>query len=75
MHDESLDTPAAAKYIGKSTSWMKQARCSGDPGAPQFIKIGRSVRYRKKYLDAYLAGRTVTSTAAAKALGPKNDQK
>ena len=65
--DEPLDTKAAALYLGKSISWLKQARCVGSPAAPPFVKVGRSVRYLRRDLDAFLAGRKFTSTISARA--------
>ena len=46
----------AACYIGMSRSWLAQARMTGDPNAPPFLKIGRSVRYLREDLDTWLAG-------------------
>jgi predicted DNA-binding transcriptional regulator AlpA len=48
----------AASYIGMSRSYLAQARMDGPRGtrtpAPQFIKIGRAVRYLKEDLDGWL---------------------
>ncbi len=48
----------AAKYIGMSRSFLAQARMDGNRDkrtpAPPFIKIGRSVRYLREDLDAWL---------------------
>ena len=63
----TLDTEAAAAILGKSTSWLKKGRCSGSPTAPPFLKIGRSVRYLRSDLEAFLARRRFTSTIAARA--------
>ena len=51
-------TAEAARYIAMSESFLRQARMDGDrenrtPGPP-FIKIGRTVRYLKQDLDAWL---------------------
>lgn len=48
----------AARYIGMSVAFLRQARCNGPtanrtPG-PIFIKIGRAVRYCTSDLDAWL---------------------
>lgn len=48
----------AAKYIGMSVSFLRQARCDGPtanrtPG-PVFYKLGISVRYRVSDLDTWL---------------------
>ena len=57
----------AATYLGKSHSWIRQTRCTGNPDAPSFIKIGKSVRYLKSDLDAYLEARRCRSTIEARA--------
>ncbi len=44
----------AANYIGMSESWLRQSRMRGNPDAPPYIKIGKSVRYLKADLDAWL---------------------
>jgi predicted DNA-binding transcriptional regulator AlpA len=50
--------PEAALYIGMSESFLRQSRMDGirenrTPGPP-FVRIGRSVRYLRKDLDAWL---------------------
>ena len=49
-----LDEHDAARIIGKSTGWMRQARWRGI--GPRYIKIGRNCRYRAADLHEYLAG-------------------
>jgi predicted DNA-binding transcriptional regulator AlpA len=54
----ALPDPEAARYIGMSVSFLKQSRMNGDrenraPGPP-YVKIGRSVRYLREDLDAWL---------------------
>ena len=44
----------AAHYIGMSESWLRQSRMRGNPEAPPYIKIGKSVRYLKTDLDDWL---------------------
>jgi len=51
-----------AQYIGMSVSWLRQARMKGDKNAPPFLKIGKSVRYRKSDLDAWLDTKLQTNT-------------
>ena len=46
----------AAHYIGMSESWLRQSRMRGNPEAPPYIKIGKSVRYLKADLDDWLVG-------------------
>ena len=48
----------AADYIGMSTSFLRQDRCHGfrhkrTPG-PNFVRVGRTIRYLKEELDAWL---------------------
>lgn len=49
-----------SQYIGMSRSFLRQARMEGHrdcrTSAPPFIKIGRSVRYLREDLDAWLEG-------------------
>ena len=47
----------AAHYIGMSESWLRQSRMRGNPEAPPYIKIGKSVRYLKTDLDDWLEKR------------------
>ena len=47
-----------AEYIGMSRSFLRQSRMEGNrenrTPAPRFIKIGRSIRYIREDLDAWL---------------------
>lgn len=52
----------AAYYIGMSESWLRIARMHGNPKAPPFLKIGRSVRYLQEDLDAWLEKQRRTNT-------------
>ena len=58
----ALTTSEAAAYLGLATSTLNKWRCSGD--GPEFVKLGRAVRYRPEDLDAFLAARRLTSTAS-----------
>lgn len=54
----------AALYIGSrngSTALLDKLRCYG--GGPKFIKVGKSVRYRKSSLDIWLSERERVSTS------------
>ena len=51
---QTLPDREAAIYIGMSESWLRQSRVSGNPDAPPFLKIGRSVRYLRADLDIWL---------------------
>ncbi len=54
----SLRDKEASEYIGMSESWLRHNRISGQRfgrvAGPRFIKVGRSVRYLKEDLDAWL---------------------
>ena len=51
-----LDPEAAAKILGVSTSWLAKGRVYGY--GPEFIEIGRSIRYSPSGLLSYVAART-----------------
>lgn len=58
MNKRSLTEREAAVYIGMSRSFLRQDRMNGirekrTPG-PNFIKIGRTIRYLKEELDKWL---------------------
>ena len=50
----TLTDPEAAFYIRMSESWLRQSRMRGNPDAPPYVKIGKSVRYLKTDLDDWL---------------------
>lgn len=46
----------AAQYLGVSVGWLASARCHGK--GPPYVKFGaRSVRYRRRTLEAWMARR------------------
>lgn len=54
----TLTEKEAAEYIGMSRSFLRQDRMNGyrenrTPG-PNFLKVGRSIRYLKNDLDSWL---------------------
>jgi len=54
----SFTEQEAAQYLGMSRSFLRQDRMNGfrknrTPG-PNYIKIGRSIRYLKEDLDTWL---------------------
>jgi predicted DNA-binding transcriptional regulator AlpA len=58
MSNAILTEKEAAIYIGMSRSFLGQDRMNGyregrTPG-PVFMKLGRSIRYRKEDLDTWL---------------------
>lgn len=65
LGDELLDTEQAAAAYGLSQSTLRKWRCIGE--GPRFTRIGRAVRYRQSELQAFIEGRTFTSTAQADA--------
>lgn len=58
---ELLSERAAAEYIDMSASFLRVGRARGVVGnrtpAPQFLKIGRTIKYDRRDLDAWLADR------------------
>jgi len=63
MTDELFDTDAVARYAGLSPVTLRKWRMTG--AGPRFVRLGRSVRYRKAAVDAFLEGREYTTTAEA----------
>ncbi len=64
--DPIFSPEEAARYIGSkngSPALLNKLRCYG--GGPVFLKIGKSVKYRKSALDAWLASRERQSTSDA----------
>jgi predicted DNA-binding transcriptional regulator AlpA len=56
-----LRTPAAADYVGYSESTLEKKRLTG--AGPPFIRLGRSIVYDTRDLDAWLATRRARSTS------------
>jgi excisionase family DNA binding protein len=60
-----LTTAQAASVLGFHASYLAKARLTGS--GPRYLKIGgRSVRYRRSDIDAWLADKTRFSTSEAK---------
>ena len=57
----TLRPAAAAAYTGLSTGRLAKLRLFG--GGPEYIKIGRSVLYRRSDLDHWLSRNRRRSTA------------
>jgi excisionase family DNA binding protein len=55
IRDGLLSTKEAAKYIGISEKTLPVWRVRGE--GPEYVKIGRLVRYEKKALDRYIGDR------------------
>ena len=59
-HKTFLDTPEAADYLGVQRSTLEAWRCRG--GGPNFVKLGRLVKYRQTDLDNFIEARVKTNT-------------
>ena len=66
--DQLKSTVAAARYVNLSPSTLAKLRCAG--GGPEYIKLGRAVRYERAALDRWVASRRVRSTSDAERLPP-----
>ena len=60
-----LNTEESANYVGLGVHRLEKLRISG--GGPEFIKLGRSVRYERAALDSWIAASRRRSTSEAKA--------
>ena len=60
-----LTTAEAALYLGLQKSTLEAWRCRG--GGPQFVKLGRAVRYRARDLDDWIESRTRSNTSEKRA--------
>jgi len=59
---DQLLTPAdAARYLTKAKATLAKQRLAG--GGPEFLKLGKSIRYRRSALDRYLDSCRRTSTS------------
>lgn len=58
-----LTTREAAEATGLAVPTLNKLRVYG--GGPQFLKLGRSVRYRIEDLHAWLESRLVSNTSEA----------
>ncbi len=56
-----LDTESAASVLGVKAGTLEVWRTYGK--GPKFLKIGRSVRYRRQDLEAYLEDSVMSSTS------------
>jgi hypothetical protein len=62
--DDELLLPAEiARLLKVSLSWLAKARLTGN--GPSFVKIGRSIRYRRSAVQDYIRARTRVSTSQA----------
>src|SRR5262249_47050232 len=51
----------AAKILNLSTSWLAKARMTGE--GPEFVKIGRAIRYSMSSLQKFIQARSRKSTS------------
>ena len=65
MTDLLYDTQQAATFFGLAPGTLRKWRLNGR--GPGFVRLGRSVRYRKAELEDFMATRLFSSTAAADA--------
>lgn len=56
-----LDTPSAARLLGLSPSTLEKWRFYRDPDAPPVVRFGRSVRYDRRALEAWIAEKAEAS--------------
>jgi len=68
---EILNETETADYIGMSVAFLRADRCRGVVGnrtpGPAFLRLGRTIRYRREDLDAWLAAHRVDRAPRAKA--------
>lgn len=56
-----LTVKEAAEYLGLAQSTLNKWRCIG--GGPEYLKLGKVIRYRQSDLDAFLKSNRVQSTS------------
>ena len=56
-----MNTVEAAAYLRLAKPTLEKLRLTGN--GPNFLKLGRSVRYTRSSLDSWLAARVVSSTS------------
>jgi|tagenome__1003787_1003787.scaffolds.fasta_scaffold20986478_7 predicted DNA-binding transcriptional regulator AlpA len=61
---KKMRPPAAANYLGVSTSLLAKWRCQHDPSGPPYMKLGlRIVTYDQDELDAWMRDRARRSSS------------
>lgn len=63
MVPDILDTAEAAEYTRLSKPTLERLRLTGE--GPPYVKLKKSVRYRRADLDEWLASRLIRSTSEA----------
>jgi len=62
-----LSPEETAKILSVSTSWLAKARMTGE--GPEFVKIGRAIRYRMSSLLKFVQAR-IEGAEVVNAFGP-----
>ncbi len=60
-----LNTIEASEYLNCSASYLEKMRCFG--GGPVYVKLGRSIRYRRSDIDKWLQASRFSNTAQKEA--------
>lgn len=60
MESNLMTPPELAKQLGKSPAALAQWRYLGV--GPQFIKLGRNIRYRRRDVETWLDQQTISRT-------------
>jgi excisionase family DNA binding protein len=55
-----METKRAAQYLGFHPNTLVKMRMRGD--GPPFVRLGRSIRYRQRDLDAFIEKRIFQNT-------------
>jgi predicted DNA-binding transcriptional regulator AlpA len=63
-NDPLLDTRQVAEKFGSTTQFVEKLRTTGE--GPEFLKIGRLVRYRASAVDRWLDEQAAKSTTEAR---------
>jgi predicted DNA-binding transcriptional regulator AlpA len=71
--DPLLTTKEAAKHLKCSESYLAKERGKGT--GPEFITLGRAIRYRRSSLEAYTAAQTRTSTSQYRKPDPRQEKR
>jgi len=61
MHLQLLSQSEAARLLRLSERTLERLRVAG--GGPQFVKAGRSVRYRQSDIEEWISARVVSNTS------------
>lgn len=65
MEDRLLNAEEAAAWLGFSISALSQWRMAGK--GPEFVRIGRAVRYKESALRAFVEARTKATSEGKEA--------